>query len=507
MGSIVSTLQGTLFTVSAAIKALSTLNTQFSELLKRVALPPGYPVDEPTSSYWLDNPPFPDLCDIRGTLEAETDVVIIGSGITSASIAKSLLELSEKDDAPLRVTVFEARELSSGATGRNGGHIKSTPYEMFCFYKKRVGPERARDFIRFQMRHLPMLIEVGEKFPVGEAREVQTVDLFLEEEDFINAKTQVDEAKQWLPEIEHTIWEAERARKEFGANDTVVGALSYRAGAVWPYRLVTSVWNHLLQRYPNLTIRTHTTVTDIAHKPGRSPYEYNVQTSSGEIKARHVIHATNGFAPQLLPFLRGHLTGALAHMSAQRPGNEFPVSHGDRSWSIVYAPGYDYVTQRPDNEDGSQGDLMVGGLDQLGRWDDSRVNSLPGIHIRGVMPMVFEPNWGEGGLVRKAWTGILGMTGDFLPFVGRLPGCPEPQAGKGSTGHWMAAGFNGEGMVSAWLSGTALAITVLGREDEELEKGVGRPGGKLRDWFPQDELKIDAERLKRARLENLADAV
>jgi glycine/D-amino acid oxidase-like deaminating enzyme len=71
----------------------------------------------------------------------------------------------------------------------------------------------------------------------------------------------------------------------------------------------------------------------------------------------------------------------------------------------------------------------------------------------------------------------------------------------------MAAGFNGEGMVSAWLSGAALAIMVLGREDEELEKGVGRPGGKLRDWFPQDELKIDEERLKRARLENLASAL
>jgi hypothetical protein len=220
MGSIVSTLQGTLFTLSAAIKALSSLNTQFSSLLKRIVLPPGYPVDNPTSSYWLDNPPFPHLCDVQGTLEAETDVVIIGSGITSASIAKSLLELSEKDDTPLRVTVLEARQLSSGATGRNGGHIKSTPYEMFCFYKKRVGPERARDFIRFQMRHLPTLIEVGEKFPLGEAREVQTVDLFLEEEDFEKAKMQADEAKQWLPEIEHTVWGADEARKEVGAHPT-----------------------------------------------------------------------------------------------------------------------------------------------------------------------------------------------------------------------------------------------------------------------------------------------
>ncbi|KAI5456541.1 FAD dependent oxidoreductase-domain-containing protein [Mariannaea sp. PMI_226] len=520
MGFIISTLQGILFTVSSAIKLLASLNSQFSSLLKRVALPPRFPVETPTSSYWLDDPPFPELCDIQGVLPDESDVVIIGSGITSVSIAKTLLELSEQDGgAPLKVTVLEARQLCSGATGRNGGHIKSTPYEMFSFYRKKIGPERARDFIRFQMLHLPTLLEIGEQFPLGEAREVQTVDLFLEKDDLEKAKKQVEEAREWLPEIVHHVWDANQAQKEFGASNAVIGAISYKAGAVWPYRLVTSVWENLLQRYPSLTIRTHTTAKDVSHKPAEAPYAYLVDTSSsGSIRSRHVIHATNGFAPQLVPLLRGHLTGALAHMSAQRPGYKFPASHGNRSWSIIYAPGYDYVTQRPDNDDGTQGDLMVGGglfrsreqgLDQLGQWDDGQMNTLPGIHIRGVMPTVFESNWGEGSMVRKAWTGILGMTGDFMPFVGRLPGNepPGPVSGKESCGHWIAAGFNGEGMVCSWLSGTALAIMLLGKGDEELEKEVGRPKGKLRDWFPQDDLKVDGERLKRTRLEKLADAI
>lgn len=163
----------------------------------------------------------------------------------------------------------------------------------------------------------------------------------------------------------------------------------------------------MLKRFPNLTIRTHTTATAITRTQDHQTYPYLVDTTSGEIKARHVVHATNGFAPQLIPSLRGHLAGTLAHMSAQRPGSAFPRSSGNRSWSVIYAPGYDYMTQRPDNEDGSQGDLMVGGglfrsrgqgLDQLGRWDDGVVNALPGMHIRGVMPMVFEPRWeGAGG--------------------------------------------------------------------------------------------------------------
>ncbi|KAH7133122.1 FAD dependent oxidoreductase-domain-containing protein [Dactylonectria estremocensis] len=509
MGSVISTFQDTIFTVSSVVKTISHLNTQFSSLLSRANNPPGLPVPNPTSSYWLDDPPFPALCEIQGELPEEADVVIIGSGIAGVSVAKTLLELSTKDEAPLRVVVCEARQLCSGATGRNGGHIKSTPYEVFSGFKAKLGPERASKLVRFQMKHLPTLLEVGATVPAGEVREVRTVDLFIEQKDLEKARRDVEELKECVPEVVCEVWDAEGAREEFGVNASIAGAISYKAGALWPYRLVTGVWDSLLQLFPSLTIMTQTAVEAVDHTPS-SPYAYSVKTSRGTVKAGHVIHNTNAFAPQLIPSLRGSLTGALAHMSAQRPGDAFPASHGQLSWSIVYSPGFDYVTQRPDGDDGAPGDLMVGGgffrsresaLDQMGVWDDARMDALPGMHIRGVMPTTFEPRWGSGGAVKKAWTGILGLTGDVMPLVGRVPGS-APQSGSGE---WVAAGFNGEGMVWAWLSGTALAVMVLGKEGEELEKGVGRPGGKLAEWFPQ-ELKVDGGRLRRARLQNLADA-
>jgi hypothetical protein len=142
------------------------------------------------------------------------------------------------------------------------------------------------------------------------------------------------------------------------------------------------------------------------------------------------------------------------------------------------------------------------GLDQVGVWDDSQVHALPLTHIRGVMPAIFEPQWGGGSELVKAWTGILGFTGDLMPLVGRV----RPSKDKNS-GEWVAAGFNGEGMVWAWLSGTALAIMVLGMEEENLEGGVGRPGGKLDEWFPREILGVDGGRLRRADVANLADFV
>ncbi|POR34317.1 Uncharacterized protein TPAR_05465 [Tolypocladium paradoxum] len=516
MGAVISQLRDGVSDVADAIKTLLSLISKYQQLLARASGPPGLPVPNPTSPYWLDDPPFPHLVDVQDGLLDAADVVIIGSGITGAAAAKAILELAEADgQQPLRVVVLEARGLCSGATGRNGGHIKCAPYEEFARLKKKLGPERARRIVRFQLRHLPALLEVGREIPQGEAREVETVDVFLEDNVFEAARQSVEELKAWMPEVEVTVLNGEEARDKTGVNETVVGALSYKAGALWPYRLVTGVWNNLVNTFPNLSISTNTPV-EVITVDQSSPHPYQVHSARGAIKARHVLHATNGFASHLVPSLRGRLTGVLGHMTAQRPGLHFPQSHGTRSWSIIYKPGFDYVTQRPDGEDGTPGDVMLGGglfnskeqgLDQLGVWDDSRVDAFPLMHVRGSLQTVFEPRWGPEGGLKKAWTGIMGFTGDMMPLVGRLPAAKDARPMDEGSGQWIAAGFNGEGMVWAWLCGTAVGIMVLGKDDEDLERGVGRPGGKLTEWFPREEVAVDEARLKRAALKNLAGAV
>ncbi len=48
----------------------------------------------------------------------------------------------------------------------------------------------------------------------------------------------------------------------------------------------------------------------------------------------------------------------------------------------------------------------------------------------------------------------------------------------------MAAGYNGEGMVDAWLCGAAAGLMLLVREKADLEAGPGKPGGKVADLLP-----------------------
>ncbi|KAJ4152971.1 hypothetical protein LMH87_009486 [Akanthomyces muscarius] len=522
MGAVISSFQDVVATLGFVVRLIASLNTKYNNVFERVNSMPPLPVANSTAPYWLNNAPYPELNNVNDTssVPPEADVVIIGSGITAVAAARTILELSR---TPSSVLVLEARDICSGATGRNGGHIKTSPYHSFIELRKTLSSdEEARDVVRFLMRHLPLLKEFAAKYPAAQIRDVETVDLFLSDKDFDAAKKDVQMTLKWLPEIEIEIWTAEQARDRFAANETVAGAITYKAGAMWPFRFVTSLWKDLVVQFSDrLTLMARTPVVAVkTSTDGMASHPYMVETSRGTIKARHVLHATNGYAGHLLPELRPCLTGLRGHMSAQKPGDAFPATDGNRSWSIVHLPGLDYVTQLPNNADGSQGDVMMGGgfargadegLDNIAVWDDSSKDTLTMVHINGILPSIFEPNWGTGGGLKKAWSGIMGFTGDMRPFVGPIPDARSKKHKSSKlqvdAGQWIAAGFNGNGMIWSWLSGAAVGIMIAGRDEDMLEKDIGRPDGKLDDWFPRKATAWNDKRLKTANLKALAGEV
>lgn len=155
----------------------------------------------------------------------------------------------------------------------------------------------------------------------------------------------------------------------------------------------------------------------------------------------------------------------------------------------MWAQGFDYITQSP----GDDGSLYLGGGffqggpekdDDLGNTDDSQLSAQCLEHLEGVAVKAFAH--GEGTTIDKKWTGIMGFTGDGFPLVDRvqsfISGREEPESDIG--GEWIAAGWDGYGMVHCWLAGKALAHMVSGREADIL------------DWFPRDEFRCSQQRLE-----------
>lgn len=216
--------------------------------------------------------------------------------------------------------------------------------------------------------------------------------------------------------------------------------------------------------------------------------------------------------------MRSKIVPTRTTMTAQRPGRGL-----SRSWvgsrAFVFYPIEDssvfqYLTQLlpsplPKDEKWgpslpTEGEFMFGGRVQpsftnnIGIVDDNTAIFENEAHLGGALERAFAPYWGKDGndstvddldyegdapeqvwgesRIKAAWSGLLGMSVDLLPWVGRVPraasGRKEPAATLSAStneglrlsapGEWICAGYTGEGMVHAWLSGRALAHMVLG---------------------------------------------
>jgi glycine/D-amino acid oxidase-like deaminating enzyme len=284
--------------------------------------------------------------------------------------------------------------------------------------------------------------------------------------------------------------------KKFKFRDVVGAEMQHKAGALWPYRLVTGIFEQLLKDHSHrFSIETSTPVTSISYSSALSQaeYPYTLSTPTGSIRAGKVLHCTNAHSSHLLPSLRGKLFPLRGTMSAQSQG-KFPSLGSSNSFSYMDKGTLDpdtnvwswtlyYITQDPNT-----GDMYIGGekqiLDQLLVSDDTVIGEIPSEALSKVLPEIFSEGWEEPQVVKSMWSGIMAFTADGLPLVGRLTGS---MTGRNGDGEWFAGGYNGHGMDKAWLSGEALVGMVLGKE---------LPG------FPQAYC-ISEERLMRMDLENV----
>ncbi|KAG6335672.1 hypothetical protein ID866_3406 [Astraeus odoratus] len=503
--------------------------TQYSVLQERLQQSPGLPVDNPSRSFWM-HPPSPIATHCSDVPEY-ADFVIIGSGITGTSVARRLLEGCQEAGIMdhVRLVMLEARDACSGATGRNGGHISPPLYQDWATLQKDHGDVIAQKIIKFRLAHLRQLRQVAEEEGIlgaSQWREVDLVDVYYSKKSFEEAKEKLRKYQQDLPfeASHHSVYEGQEAIETFHLADDVAGCIVGGAGAIHPYNLVTGILSNLLARYPtNFFLCTNTPCVSISEPSSSVPF-YTVVTPRGTIRTPHIVHATNGWCSHLLEPMRAKILPIRGNMSAQRPGQSLPPTTALRCYVFYRAGGgYDYLTQLTNGER----ELMLGagfaqaaGFSEVGNTDDRMYNKDIGERITGALSRYFgETNWGaeaqsanngsdsnwHKGRVKAIWSGILGVSADWLPWVGRLPttvsGRPEPPASSPSPtssikkpvsvgaapGEWIAAGYTGEGMVHAWLSGTALAEMILGKERE----------GRLAEWFP-DVMRVTHNRWKKA---------
>lgn len=453
---------------------------------KRAAISPGLPRSNPTTSYWQD-PPSP-LASHWSTddLPSSTDVVIIGSGITGALMAHNILD----QPSPPSVLMLEARTACSGATGRNGGHTKCASYRSFLGNVALLGEIEAAKIARFEYNSMKAVHAFARQHGIDcDSWEGETVDVMYDVAEWEKAKKAVAEIKRILgehdPASAYEWWSGQDAEKKFMTSGAE-GALTYEAGSLSAYKFVTGLLGLLVGK--GLNLQTETPVVSIAQRGGTGgpQRKWLVETPRGTIEACKVILATNGYTAQLYPALQGVIVPLRGHCTGHRPGDGMPHEGLKYTYSFIYDGGYEYmISRRPSSK--FAGDIIIGGgltkaaeggLYEFGTADDTTTDPAIVSYLRDSTTNYFGRNWGKDhrdGRIRKEWSGIMGYSADGFPLIGQIPNMD---------GLYIAASFQGHGMVLCFSSTTALATMMAGGDEE-----------KLYQWFPKA-LCMTAERYK-----------
>ncbi|KAJ5371473.1 uncharacterized protein N7496_007565 [Penicillium cataractarum] len=449
---------------------------------------PGLPKTNATESYWLHIKHH--LASVQTDVLPEmTDIAVIGSGITGTSVTKSLLQSTINSSE--RITVFEARTLCSGATGRNGGNLLTYGGLGYEEIKSVHGRDVALKLIDFTFGTIKATKKAVEEYAAEESqlRAVTRIHTFRDQGLFEAAQRSVSEFQKDKPEYmgTYTVISGQEALKDYDIHG-VVGAILYSGYSLWPYRFIACVWEALLKEYsPRLTVETHTPVLEITHDPSFSAsHPYTLHTPRGKVQASKIIHCTNGYSSHLLPPLRGLVFPYLETMTVQ----DLHVARRELCcWATIQAPTQDsqsgaktsqlcYLQQNLESGYYFFGGSYMTAAETL-TSNDAINNSRSTAYLQEQLHEFLGVKPGTGDLVSE-WTGVQGMTSDHMPLVGKLP---RKLTSRNGDGEWIAAGYNGGGMCMCWRVGEAVAMMVNGNDPPQ--------------WLPEPFL-ISQQRLENA---------
>lgn len=368
------------------------------------------------------------------------DIVVIGSGITAASFLLKLRELNPR----LSAVVVEARELTSGATGRNGGHIKPSVYTEWTDRKTKYGLDEAIRLTRFENSHLQTIAAfIRDNVIDCDFKLQDSLDVYFDRETFQAAIRAIDDMKIHVPSIASKFnisTDAEDLRR-LGLSEACIGAVGFEAASLWPYKLVKFIYRILAA--DGYGVQANCTVLGVDERREGAV----VNTTRGSIRASRVVHASNGYIGHLLPKLQPYISPVRGNVVRLRIARTESAAPTRTYWFRYDLQDFDYMIERP-------GDEIIIGRANKGRraTGDDRVTDIgPVAHLAGIVPNVLTSVKCPVEVL-DSWSGILGFTKDGLPLIGIV--------GDGSR-QWVCGGYCGLGMIRAWGSAQLLAYMIV----------------------------------------------
>ncbi|MBX3271401.1 MAG: FAD-binding oxidoreductase [Sandaracinaceae bacterium] len=350
------------------------------------------------------------------------DFVVVGAGISGASAAYWLASRGE------RVALLDAGGVAAGASGKSAGMLLLGTADPYSRVVDLYGRERAREVWAFTAECRALLAR--EVLGGGELdRELRLVRRGTVSAS-VSAHEQLELARSGALLAEdgfpHETLDAAAMREAFGSDVFLSGLRDPSAMTVDPARLTRRVVALAQARGAEL-FEHHELFGLEADADGAQ-----LLTSRARFEAEMVLLCANAYSPLLHPHFEDKVYPARGQMLATEPLAERVVP-----WGVYCDFGYEYFWQL------DSGEVVAGGWRQhaqdaeKGYREETTSAIQDGVwdFMQRAVPAL------RGKRVTHRWAGVMGFSGDGLPFVGELPGKPRVKYLAGHTGHGFGFGL------------------------------------------------------------------
>ncbi|MEM7255949.1 MAG: FAD-dependent oxidoreductase [Pseudomonadota bacterium] len=393
-------------------------------------MPQKYPIDGSRDALWMATAvDAPTTGSLRGDID--TDVAIIGGGLTGLNAALRLMQHN------LKVCVVEANGLGYGASGRSGGQVN---------LGLNLGPAALLEkFGRTQgERLIQMIISTPDQvFQWIKDNQLKCDPVQRGWVQGASNQNQYKSQRQMAAEYgnhgcELPVLDADALRKRSGAQGYIGGLFVPGAGSLHPLSYTRELARAAMAK--GAQVFTDSTVTGLSQSDNR---QWQISTSGGNINSRQVLICTNGYTDSLINGLQQTVVPVRSLLVATEPLDADTrqqvllnqVTFVDKRRLILYF--------RYDRD----GRLCVG--DHGPMRDQFRLEDFNAVKKRAVavFPQLAGKRWDYH------WGGRVAMTKNTLPFLYHI--APGLTAGMG---------YNGRGVGMGTMMGKALAQSIVSPE-------------------------------------------
>lgn len=403
--------------------------------------------------FWVEDHPRPQ--GITGELPADTDFLVVGSGLTGLNAARRLV------GAGKTVTVIDAGEIAGGASAINGGMVSPDVKAGVSAVHKTHGPEVAHEMWASTVRSVELVREVATEPDIGALIHDGGMTALGRGQ---RQRHSLEKSASWYREQFGVDWEilgADEVGRVVGGDYFDVALYEPEGFGVQPARLSFELARKVAEAGARLVDNC------AALSLEQTPNGHRVQTTRGEVAAGTVIIATNGYTTtEPTPDLSRLVVPIGSYIIVTEPVGREAADRIFPGGSMTYTKKrlLNYMRRTHDDR------ILLGGRRSLHTGLDLAESAAD---LRRALVRF----WPElaGVSISHVWGGKLGIPFDLTPHIGRVEGA------------WYALGYAGHGVGLSSQLGYELAGMLLGEDPPSVYSRIPHRGrfyySGSRPWF------------------------